>query len=420
MKYFLLACACVLSVTAYADQEYRLDLKMLESQVLSYSNGQKAIEMERQAKGEQVSSKYSELLPRIDFSTELIKEYYPQSSLKIQEDIPYPPKWVYERKALKAEESILKSKKEVDRQTLLNTIRKLYYQIIFLEKKKSLLEKSLAIVQKFKSDSEKRYNKAYAPKADLNRAILSLLSIEKNLQDADAELESSKKQLLIKFGKDRGTLSLSSELVLNDKFLNIQESELRKNLQSQSSPSLRIDQLKADASRYQTEAFPYKYLPSFSLSALLPLNKETGAPLTDSLYGRPTYSVNINWNIFSGGADRFEQRRLLALKAAAEFERQDGLVNYASDSEKTLSTLLEGRNSYLKSREGLPLWDELVETSQRRFREGHISSKDMDDDIHRSLRYSTEFYEQTFEVIKNIADYCTLVGDETLFYDLML
>jgi multidrug efflux pump subunit AcrB/outer membrane protein TolC len=392
-----------------------IDLKTAERLTIDYNYGQKANHANVRATRETVKQKYADLLPTVDVKWGYTYESIPQASLFVKQSIPYTPQWSQEKQVLELNERIASKTLSLDQKTLLNTLHKLYFRIQFLEKKKALTVESFAIVDRFKKESDQRYTRGFISKSDNTRSALQLLRLEETLQQVNTELESAKKQLLISIGLS-GSVTLKTQLAVGDSFLKLPETDLRKYVAQQSSESIAITQLKSDSARLQTESFRYKYLPVLSAEAQFPFNEYSGSEGSS----RPVYSVGVAWNLFNGGADRAEQRKLFALREQADYTLQDTLVGFASDSEEVLANILMGRNSYLKQKQGLTMWEEIVAANQKRFERGNISSKDLSDDISNYLEHATTYYKTTLDLLSNISQFCFLLGKEDLFYELLL
>lgn len=415
-KIFLLS---LLSFSLPLQADMKLNLRDVERLVLDYNFGQKAAGAGVKAAHEKVIQKYGDILPTIDFSSELIKDTYPQSFLVIRQPIPWVPQWSKEREVLKIAEDIAARNKTLDRQTLLNKVQKQYFRIQFLEQQKLSTLQNFKLVEQFKKGSEQRFQKGFIPKAELSRSALAYLDLEKTLQEVNTELESSKQQLFMNFGDTGKSKTLKTELKVGESFLKLTEKELRDFLTQNSSETIAISRLQSDSAKLEVDAYPYKYAPVMNFEARIPFNEDTGVPIKKTVGGRPVYTVNLTWNIFNGGADRAEQRRLYAIREQTDLTYHDTLVQYATDAEKQVALVVQARNAYLKVKEGLTLWKDIITGSQQRFEKGLVSSKDLNDDISSYLAYTTSYHQQTLDLILTISDYCMLVGKEELFHKLM-
>lgn len=404
----LFLCALLTPGALYANAEW--DLKTVENFAVDANYGIKADKAGIRAAHEGVVQKYSEILPTIDLDVGMQRYTLPDSAIVVKQNFVYPTQWYKERKVLKLTEQIASKTLNLDRQTLLNSIRKQYYRVQFLEKKKDLTLKSFIYVEQFKRESDKRFSQGFISEPESKRAALQLLEFERSLQEVTNELDSARKQLLSSLNQKESLFTLKSDLSIGDSFLKKSEGDFRKYIAENSSESLAIAKLQSDTARLKSDSYFYKYLPAFSAEARFPMNKEENEPV---------YKATLTWNIFTGGSDRAEHRRIIALKEQAEYTRRDTLTTFSTDSEKSLETLLDGKVSYVKQKEGLGMWERIVASSQLRFQRGNISSKDLSDDISSYLKFSTDYYQSTYDLISNISDFCLFVGKDELFYELM-
>lgn len=405
----LLFLSLVLSASLHAEET--LDLKSAEKLMLDYNFAQKANKASVRAAHEVVIQKYSDILPNLNFATEWPKDSNPQHALVLKQNIPYTPQWFQEKKVLELSEAVASQTVILGRQTLLNSLQKLYFKIQFLEEKKKLTLQSFTLVDQFKKESNQRYSKGFIGNSELKRSFLQALDLERVLLEVNAELESSKQQFLVSLGQIGKKVSLTTQLGIGSSFLKLTEKELRKYFHEHTNQTLAISQLESDSARIQSEASVYRYFPTVNLKAEMPVGSKENST--------PTYSANLTWNIFAGGSDRAEQRRLFALKEQAEYTRRDSFVQFASDAEKMLGDLVQSKNSYIKLKEGLKIWEEIVAANQDRFQKGLISSKDLSDDINNYINYATSYYQETFDLIVKISDFCLLLGKEDLFHTFM-
>lgn len=401
-----------LSLYIHSAESHCADLKSIESNILNYSYKLKSRKSSAQVSHEDALKKYADILPSVDIKSTFKSENKPSHSIEIKQKVPYPQQWYKEKEALNQQEEIAKKTLELDRQKLLNEVRKLYFQIQFLEKKKELNERSFKLVEQFKKDSELRYNKGFINASELSRAKLPLLDLERTLLTVNNDLRVAKEQLLLLMGKKEELTPLKTELEVSESFFKVQEKDFRKHLERHRNQDLAIKHLQKERARLSSDAYAYKYLPQFDISASYPLEKG-GKDNTTS----PFYTANLNWNLFAGGSERAEQRRLFALKAEAEWNLKDTELNFSKDIEKSIGSLLEGRKAYLKQKEGLDIWENITLSNQKRFKRGLISSKDLSDDINNYLNYSSTYYELTYNLISRIADFCLLAGKEDLFHE---
>lgn len=406
MKHIFLA-YLFLTSTALADS---LDLKTAEQVLLNYSYSQKAEIAGVQAAHEGVVRKYGDILPTVELKSILQRHEDPRHSIIVTQPIPYPPQWFKEKEVLEITETVASKNQKLDRQSLVNTLRKLYFQIQFLDKKKTLALESFNLIERFHKESEQRFAKGFIPSSELKRSSLQMLELEKTLREINVQLDSSKKQLQLSLGRSDNNFDLKTDLEIGKSFLKSSETDLRAHIKQNSSETLAISKLQSESARLQTESFRYHYLPTFSLEAEVPFDQES----------RTTYQAKVTWNIFSGGTDRSDQRKLLRLKEQAEYSLQDTFVQFASNAEKALALLVEGRATYLQIKEGLKMWEEITASNQSRFQKGLISSKDLSDDITSYLTYATSYYQQTFDLLSNISDFCLLIGKEELFHTMLL
>ncbi len=401
----------ILSLLSTLARAKDMDLKTVEQLYLNYNFGQKADAAGVRAAHEDLIRKYSEILPKADATAMTGSDNTASNFLTITQPIPFPTQWSKEKQVLELSERIADRTQVLDRQELLNVLRKAYFNVQLLEKKKVLYVESFAMVERFKRESEQRFAKGFIPRAELYRSNVQYLDLERALLDLDSDLESSRRQLFVSLGQNATRTNLGTDLKIGDAFLKMQEKDLREQLAQHSNETLAISQFKSDSARLQVEAFPYHYLPTVSFKALIPFAQEDTQTTS--------YTATFSWNIFNGGADRSDQRKTFALREQADYTLRDQVTQFAVRSEKTLNALLAGRASYFKLKEGLTMWEAIVASDHQRFQKGIISSKDLSDDITSYLNYASGVYQQTFELISSLADFSLLVGKEDLFHQLL-
>ncbi len=389
-----------------------LDLKTTERLFLDYNFAQKADGAEIRAAHEDVTKKYAEVLPKLDFKSSYIFDGRREMSLHVEQPVPFPMRWSKEREVLDLGEDIARKTQSANRQDLINTLRKAYFGVQLLEKKKELYQQSFAIVERFQKQSEHRFGRGYIAQADLKRAKLQYLDLSREVLELNADLESSKRQLFFSLGNKVKMQTLATELKVGDAFLNVNEKELREELSHHSNENLAIAQLKSESTRLRAENSAYAYLPELSFQARIPVEKQNDRS--------ERYSATLSWNLFAGGSDRAEQRKAYALREQADYALREQLTQHASNSDKTVNSLLAGRASYIKLKEGLKMWEEILASDHQRFQQGLISNKDLSDDITAYLKYANDVHQQTFELVSALSDFCVLAGKEELFHKFVM
>lgn len=390
-----------------------LDLKTAESLLLQFNYGQKAGKAAVEVSHQLRVQKYADLFPSVDAIVNVQYKALPQSYLLVKQTLPLLPQWFKDKKVLEVSEDIATRNVTLDAQNLLNNLRKLYFKIQNLEKQKTLALESYALVDRFKKDSEQRYQNGFIPKTDRDRAVLQKLKLDQTLFEVNFQLESAYKQLLISVGGPERPLILKTDLLVGTRFLKTSEKELRSYMNDHLNENVAIAKLKSESASLQVDSHRYKFFPTVSAQAQFPFNTHSGDE------GDPVYTASLTWNLFSGGMDVSEHRRLWAQKEQAQYSAQDTMLNFSTEIEDLLANLLSGRSDFVRQDEGLKMWGDIVASSQRRFERGNISSKDLSDDINSYLEFATTYYNTIYTLLSNISQFCFVLGRNDLFHELL-
>ncbi|MBI2602553.1 MAG: TolC family protein [Deltaproteobacteria bacterium] len=386
-----------------------LDLRTAESVILEKSFDLKSDEENVRIAEENASAYYGKILPKLDVSQSFKDKGLPQTSVSVSEAVPYPLDWWKQKQIRDNSVAIASRTKSLKRQSLVNELRKLYFNVKLREKQREIVLQNLAIVENFRTESRERFANGFISESDRQRSEIDLLTLRQQLLKTDADLRSDKEKLGILLEWNTSFM-LTTSMQLSDKFIALKEESLRQNLNMQESDNIAVRKLQSENADLLVESFPYRYLPEISLQAKVPIDREKSPPV---------YSASLTWNLFNGGVDRTEHRKALWAREQRAYEFHKQMQDFQIDGRRLIAQILERKSRYSLQNDAFKMYENIVASSQKRFHAGAISSQDLSLDIRSYLEHANLLYQTTYDALSSLADFALLVGKEELFYDFL-
>ncbi len=270
------------------------------------------------------------------------------------------------RRAMAAE-AVAKAKVEVAARGLNSTVIQNYYAILGAQHHAANTQLSLMDAQRFLDITQQQEQAGEAARVDIIKAQLSLKQLQRDLQDAEVQVEKAKIALGVLLFPD-----FSAEFTVTDDFNQTPALPAKSDAQSQavgSSPDLKVAKASIDEAGYDAEVARYGYLPSLGIDLFYGIDANQFAVTSHHTQdtGRstlPNYEVNsrrnlgyvaqatLNIPVWNWGATRSKVKQ-------AE-QRKDQAQADLRIAEKTLQGTVEG--AYAEARGALAQLDSLRET----------------------------------------------------------
>ncbi len=375
--------------------------------------GLTALEYGAAALDHEKSAHRGELFPDLSYheglSSPILRADRSRSSrIQITENIPNP--WIYksdrEILGLRGQRNHLDQQSARDRRVY--EVRAAYLDVLRLQQEMAHRQEIVDLIEEALADTQRRFDEGFVHRGELLRLQTHYGEQSAELGAFQRRLPVAKRRLGLLTGSAEeldvdGSLELEEHLTLIER----QEKELRTALAVADTPSLRTSRLAREQQRHEMTKAKARFLPNLFVSADIPL---TG--------GEATYSAGLSWNFYSGGKDYHGYRGSQERHRQAEAELQQVEQDQELRLQQILSNLVGLREELTAKRKTLATLEELLEISKRRQSEGHISSKELGDDITAYLASQEAQLQQVHRLALTLAEFSRELSESDLFHRL--
>ena len=384
---------------------YQVDLELAEKMAIKKTESRSIYKKEWQKKTLKSVEKNLSLLPSLSTSYSLSSPL--EGPLKhnfffsVQQKIPNPVQWYYEKKSLLLDERISLEEEKEEVLEALEELRKTFFKSLILKKKLSNSKENFLLASELLKETSLRYKSGSASLSSLRRAKINEHRIKSSLSSLESDEVKVQDKLKIMLGlssSDRVESPLGYKIDLslfeNKNF----------NLNHLSSQSLLIKDLSYQKASYQKKSSSFFYLPEPSLEARY------------SLKSKFSFQVTLNWKIFSGGSDFYRYKRDF-------LEQEIKSLDFMNEEEKIKLKLKEKVESLssLKEEYGLELSildeaKEILNSSRERLKDGELSSQDFSADFKLYIDQENRVLDLEFNIFSLVFEISRFSSKKNFFY----
>lgn len=385
---------------------YELSLSLAEKMALNKNHSRSIYAKEKEIKFYSIKEKNFSLFPSLsaslNFSKQHSKDFKHELSFFLRQKIPNPFKWIAEKKALKLDKLVSQKKIEENDFKILENLRKKFFRISALEKKVLNTKKNLKLLTELKKEGEYRFSSGSISSYDLKRILIKKRQIKSSLAKLYKDLLICLYELKILIGLDKeDTLKIEENYSPN--FSHLSKENLTRLLKKTKKTSLLIKGFLYQKSEREAKASSFYYLPSLSLGARYGLESKF------------SIQADLTWEIFSGGSSYYKHRRDVARKELSYFEYLDERDLVALKGLRLLTEFKELKENYKFEKLTLKDTEEILSSSKLRFKNGTLSSQDLNSDVTSYIQQENIFLEIRYKTISALSEFSTLLSDRNFF-----
>ena len=413
LKLTLISLCYITTLSNLSAKEYTLDLLAAEQLALKKSWGQALSVKELEKLEYENKKKNGSLFPRLSVSNRMtsndFKSFSTDYGATLEQTIPNPLKWSAEKKVITLKTDIAKKKQTQSAQTVLESIRKDYFELKVIEEKIAIAKETVALISDLKDKASIRYEQGLISSFDLRRVLVQFKESHYRLQKERSLHALKMKQLTILLGlNEKATLKLTSALDVSRSFISIEQHDLEDMIAENSNIDITLKKLLYQKSQQETKVASYYYMPDLSFGVEY-FNKQ-----------KLQFRATLRWELFSGGSDYFTHEQAILEQSKQLIEAHQEKDHFQIKITTKMNTLLLLKEEYKMEISLLNDYDEILKSSNKRFFEGTLSSQNLNDDLKTFIQQKNKVLDKQVEIISVFAEFSNLLSNDAVFYKWVL
>ena len=404
MNSFILIFFIFFSCLAFS-KTYQVDLELAEKMAIKKTESRSVYKKEWQKKTLKSVEKNLSLLPSLSASyslwTPLEGPLKHDLFFSIQQKIPNPVQWYYEKKFLLLDEKISLEEEKEEVLESLEELRKTFFKSLILKKKLAKAKENFRLASELLEETGLRYKSGSASLSSLRRAKINEHRIKSSLSSLESDEVKTQDKLKIILGLSSSDRVESPSGYKIDLSLFESESFNSNHLFSQ---DILIKDLAYQKASYQKKSSSFFYLPEPSLEARY------------SLESKFSFQLTLNWKIFSGGSDFYRHKRDFLeqeIKSLDFIKEKERVKLKFKEKIESLSSLKEEYSLELSI---LNEAKEILNSSRKKLKNGELSSQDFSADFKLYIDQENRVLDLEFSILSLIFEISRFSSEKIFFH----